>query len=321
MTISAKMILDSVSPNRIRLRTMQLRYPKFIHAELMTHRAFSRNASSSRAIPVNRLIQDVIDDTAMPLKWFSNKTGMQGGEEIVGADREFLVTEWNDARDYAVRKARRMTAANAHKQHVNRVLDPFSHINVLVTSTDWANWDALRDHDAAQPEIRELAKQIKLASEASTPMLLQPGHWHLPYVTPEDWIEATEKNGDDLIEPHQVKTLIKLSVARCARVSYMTQDGKPPQFHQDLQLYDRLIGSEPLHASPAEHQATPDIYEKGTEGPRASWHPDHWANPTWHGNFRGWIQFRKTLRGESVLDLPFVCSPSTVSADLSSEAS
>jgi hypothetical protein len=298
MTIAAEMVLHSISPNRIPIRTMRLRYPKFIHAELMTHRVFSRNASSSRAIPVERLIQDVRDDTAMPLKWFSNKPGMQGGEEIVGADRDDLVAEWIEARDFAIQSAMRMLKIGAHKQHINRVIEPFSHINVVVTSTSWANWNALRDHKDAQPEIRELANQINIAAKASRPTLLQPGQWHLPFVTEQDWLMIGGEEG--VIDREALKVLIKLSVARCARVSYLTQDGETPKLDADLALYEKLVGSEPLHASPAEHQATPDklnLYDG------KYW---DWGQAGLHGNFKGWVQFRKTLKGEYVADKPFM---------------
>jgi hypothetical protein len=303
MTITAKMICDSVSPERIRIKTIQARYPKFIHSELMTHRVFSRNASSSRAIPVERLIQDVIDDTAMPLKWFSNKPGMQGGEEITGPDRNFLIAEWLDGRDYAIKKARRMLAIKAHKQHINRVLEPFSHINVLITATSWANFSALRDHPDAQPEIRALAQAIHAASQQSKPNLLQPGQWHLPYVTDEDWVLLSGEAGE--ITKDHLNLMIKLSVARCARVSYLTQEGAKPAIPDDVKLFERLVGSVPLHASPAEHQATPDTMTKGHEGPYGEWRVERWDHPQMHGNFTGWQQFRKMLPGEYLADKPF----------------
>jgi thymidylate synthase ThyX len=269
----------------------------------MTHRVFSRNASSSRAIPIAKLIQDVIDDPVMPLKWLANKPGMQGGEEITGVKRAALIQEWLDARANAIETARRMTTLGAHKQHVNRVLEPFCHINVLVSSTSWANWDALRDHPNAQPEIEELAKQIKLAAAASTPSPLKSGQWHLPYVTPGDWVavhnERKERDGE------LMKTLIKLSVARCARVSYLTQGGVLPTLTKDLELYERLMGGVPLHASPAEHQATPDTITEGHKGSDGDWNQTRWDHPDWHGNFDGWIQYRRTLANQCVADEPY----------------
>src|ERR1700693_1578480 len=106
MTVSAKIVADSVGQAGQRITTMQLRYPKFIHGEFMTHRVFSRNASSSRAIPVERLIQDVIDDPAMPVFWGKNQKGMQAKEELTGNDLYMAKREWLRARDQAVASAR-----------------------------------------------------------------------------------------------------------------------------------------------------------------------------------------------------------------------
>lgn len=290
-TISATVIADSVNPDGIRLTTLQLRYPRWIHAEFMTHRQFSRNASSSRAIPVERLIQDVLDDPAVPLFWGKNQKGMQaGGEhnekvwafefdsgfaEGMEVDKE---TAWLRAMDWAVRAAQAYAQAAYHKQIANRLLEPFAHINVVVTATEWSNFFALRRHPDAEPHIHLLADRMWSEMQASEPVLLQPGEWHLPYV---DRIEFEFTDG------FMWDLAVKASAARCARVSYLTRDGKAPDLGKDLELYERLVGSHPMHASPTEHQATPD--EKVL---------DLWLNPWWNGNFRGWCQFRKQLPGE-----------------------
>lgn len=294
MTIAAKMVLDSVSPEGIRLCTMQLRYPKFIHSELMTHRVFSRNASSSRAIPVARLIQDVLEDPAVPVHWGANQRGMQADRECdakvhMGGDGLFSCDmpsrdAWLRARDMAVIYARAFDAAGYHKQIVNRLLEPWCHINVVVTSTDWSNFFALRCHPGAQPEMRALAEAMRHAMKQSKPEVLQPDEWHLPYVAEDDW-KFQDTSG--LYFTRDYTEMIKISVARCARVSYLTREGRQPSVDEDLALYDRLVAQVPLHASPAEHQATPDKYEGIM-----------WANPYLHGNLRGWVQYRKTLPGE-----------------------
>jgi len=306
MTITAKIIADSTSPDNIRLTTMQLRYPRFIHAEFMTHRVFSRNASSSRAIPVERLIQDIIDDTAMPIHWGKNQKGMQADEEnhnLIeypdhidrGLNNGRPWTAWGEARDRAVEMARAFDAAGYHKQIVNRLLEPFSHINVVVTSTDWANFFALRDHKDAQPEIQALAGAMRLGMGHSTPRPLNPGEWHLPYITEEDYhvVVGSHRDGGST-------DLRKISAARCARVSYMTHDGKRPRVDADLKLYDQLMGGEIVHASPTEHQATPD--DRGTTGPVIPGRPlirTNWLNPRLHGNLEGWIQHRKLIPNEN----------------------
>lgn len=287
MTITARIVADSISPQGIRLTTMQLRYPRMIHSEFMTHRVFSRNASSSRAIPVERLIQDVLDDPAMPVYWGSNKPGMQAGAELTGDDLENAKTRWLDARDDAVNSARLMADCGTHKQIVNRIIEPWCHINVVVTATDWQNFYALRRHPDAQPEMKALADAMWIAQAEVLPKPLQPGDWHLPYVSPDDAINLGN-NRSEIGNGNRDNLLIRLSVARCARVSYLTHEGKPPNIEDDLKLYDRLVGATPLHASPAEHQATPD-----------HWSVWEWDDPSEHGNFTGWRQYRKMLPHES----------------------
>ncbi len=301
-TISAQVITDSISPDGIRLTTLKLRYPRWIHAEFMTHRVFSRNASSSRAIPVARLIQDVLDDPAVPMFWGANQRGMQAGAEhdamisiptVSGGCRDVCRTEaWLFARDRAVEIARALAEAGYHKQLVNRLLEPFSHIEVVVTATEWSNFFALRDHPAAEPHIQLLARRVKEAMAVSTPRPLLPGEWHLPFVTDRilhgDYIQAD----GSLLKGYTNELGIKLSVARCARTSYLTHEGKTPDVAADLELYDRLVGAVPLHASPCEHQATPDdIISETPDGPT-------WRFPKLHGNLWGWVQHRKTLPGE-----------------------
>jgi len=246
MTITAKIIADTIW-NGNRITTMQLRYPRFIHSEFMTHRAFSRNASSSRAIPVDRLIADVENDPAMPIHWGSNKPGMQAGPEIASCEKQWLL-----ARDAAVIHAARISAYGLHKQIVNRILEPFAHINVLVTATEWDNFFALRDHPDAQPEIQALAKVMRKARDESIPV------------------------EDDMHSPYHDDP--KRSAARCARVSYLTHEGKEPTYDQDMALFERLAHANPMHSSPMEHQA---IAIKG-----------------WCRNFKGWQQFRDILEDE-----------------------
>ncbi len=279
MTISAKMIADSISPNNIRISTLQLRYPKFIHGELMTHRVFSRNASSSRAIPVKRLIEDIKLDTAMPVFWGSNKPGMQAGEQLNEKDRDWVRNEWKALRDDAIESAEQMIEKGLHKQIANRVLEPWCHINVVVTSTEWTNFYGLRRHPDTQPEMKALADTMWVAMQESKPTLREPGNWHLPYVNNEPTYFE-----DGILNALSLEPYIKCSVARCARVSYMTHEMKVPTIENDLKLYDMLMGSHPVHASPAEHQATPSNDEE------------------LYGNFKGWTQFRKTVPNENITE-------------------
>ena len=266
--IKADIIADSLSPSGVRLTTFVLTYPRFIHAEFMTHRVFSRNASSSRAIPFKRQIEMIEEELAEPLEYLSNKRGMQGGEAIEEQDKAKAV--WRDAASAAIEYATRLNELGVHKQHVNRIIEPFSHITVVCTSTDFDNFFGLRKHYMAQPEIHELANKMYEVYSSNKPVKLAPGEWHLPFVKFE------ERTSD-------IHAQIIMSVARCARVSYKNHDGTAPEFGKDMELYNRLLGSQPIHASPAEHQAmaTADSNVRS-------------------GNFRGWIQYRKTIKHENI---------------------
>lgn len=281
--IEAKIVADSISPQGIRLVTFVLTYPRFIHAEFMTHRMFSRNASSSRAIPVKKQIKMVRDNPAMPLAFKANKAGMQAGESF-GPLKQFLCRAvWRGACYAAVFFATLMEKLNIHKQYANRILEPFSHITVVMTATERANFYALRYHRMAQPEICELARLMWEAEQDSEPDEMVDGEWHLPFVSFKE-VNKMMRSGGPLTGDEKHANLIKMSVARCARVSYLNHEGKLPTLEEDLKLYERLLGSNPVHASPAEHQAQCRDGE-----------PDFW-----YGNFRGWRQYRKTLQGENI---------------------
>lgn len=277
MTIAAKVIEDSVSEHGVRITTLQLFYPRFIHSEFMTHRVFSRNASSSRAIPVAKMIETVRTNPAMPIHWGANQPGMQAKAELSGDELNGVQNAWMQAARCAANIAEDMERVGLHKQVANRILEPFQHIQVVVTATEWKNFFELRDHPDAQPEIRDLAIQMKSAMDVSEPKALVEDQWHLPYVLEEEradsyWTKSGNKFG-----------LCKVSAARCARVSYLLHDGAIPDISKDMALYERLVGSTPIHASPIEHQATPGFRESDGS----------WFNKRTHGNFVGWVQFRK----------------------------
>lgn len=304
---TAKAVCDSISPTGNRLLTMQLRYPKFIHGELMTHRVFSRNASSSRAIPTSKYLEEVRSDNlrAQPYFWGLNQKGMQAAEEATDEQLEAMKDCWDKAALAAAEWARCMQVLGAHKQIVNRLLEPFVHINVLVSATEYMNFYGLRLDKGAQPEIRVLAENMWRVYNESQPKTLKPGEWHLPYVDEEDEELFTAITNCHLHYGTYIDELkIKCSVARCARVSYLSfETGRKPTLEEDLKLYERLMGAQPLHASPAEHQATPDEWRNNIEGCGDCEIPG-WCHPDQHGNFSGWRQYRKMLEGEAIAPLP-----------------
>lgn len=251
--------------------TLSLKYPRFIHSEFMTHRVFSRNAASSRAIPVSKMIEQVNQQPEMPIYWGSNIPGMQAGEELTGMELDKAKYLWVKASSNAVEIAREMADLGLHKQVVNRILEPFQTMNTIVTSTEWSNFFDLRISPLAQPEIRELAVKMKEAIDASTAKILTGEEFHLPYVSDED---ISRLGIDNVSNFH----LCMVSAARCARVSYLNHDGSNPGFMKDLTLAIKL--KEARHASPFEHVArfvkTTDSYDSTK-------------------NFKDWVQFRHIL--------------------------
>lgn len=290
----AKVILASVSPQGIPLVTVHLRYWRGIHSELMTHRAFSRNARSSRAVPVAKMLEEIRNDPFIPRHWGKNQKGMQAGEELGPIERSEARAMWLTARNRAMEQGEKLMELGLHKQVANRLLEPFMWIDTLVTSTDWANFFALRDHKDAEPHFRDLAQLTKEAIKSATFQKLDYHQWHLPYITSNDlrmW--AGDGPGDsDIAEAYDIAR--KVSAARCARISYAPFDGIAT-VPAELDRYNKLIENWPVHASPVEHQAVPDSIYKSHRGVQ-------WNNLHQHRNFRGWRQFRAMIKGETTWD-------------------
>lgn len=289
--IKATVIKDSTSYLDIRLTTMVLEYPRYIHADFMTHRVFNRNASSTRAVPYEKFKQRILDNNFYPL-WTINQKGMQGesveNEEILRNCNSL----WTIARDQTLQVTDMLNDLGIHKQHVNRLLEPFQTIQVIVTFTDIENFFNLRDHKDAQPEIQILAKEMRKALRTSIPQYLEPGQWHIPFDPNEEEFSFEYSVDDDL----------KISVARCARISYNNVDGSVSTTAKDLELFNKLIIQRPLHASPAEHQARVPSEEE-LDLFDCKWTKKfNNGNPKWiydvgpyHSNLTGWIQYRKLL--------------------------
>jgi len=292
--ISAKIIADSISQSGVRLTTLQLKYPRFIHSEMMTHRVFSRNASSSRAIPASKMIEAVRSGPAMPIHWGKNQPGMQAKGEV--KDKWQAQKHWMHASDMVARYAEVLSKLNVHKQVVNRLTEPFQHISVLVTATEWDNFFKLRLHPDAQPEIQKLARVMKAAMDESDPTPLQPDEWHLPYIREQDITMGQVGEGKPFCV--NLEDLKLISAARCARVSYLNHDQSEPDIGKDLALAERL--AESGHWSPFEHQGTPINLSTAAYSYPGVTHVFAKGNkykPTdlWSGNFRGWIQNRQIL--------------------------
>ena len=300
--MQVEIILASKSPNQPTIYTIRMRYPRIIHGEIMTHRLFSRNARSSRAVPVKTMLLECASMPFVPWHWGKNQKGMQADEECnepiqmwcqgIHFDNVTREEAWLEARDASVEVAKALMEAGYHKQIPNRLLEPFSWIDTLITSTDWDNFLWLRDHGDAEPHLIDLARLVKVAIEEAEVQDIMPGSWHQPYTTDDDFDEALalfDEFGDDAEE-----WLNKISAARCARISYKPFDGDA-SYERELERYDMLVSSDRVHASPTEHQATPD---KRVEPHNPYEGRSYWEKSDLHGNFDGWIQARKLILNE-----------------------
>lgn len=270
----AKVILDSISPKGDRLTTFEVSYHRFIMAELNTHRAFSRNSASSRAIPFDRVRTDISKDPAVPVYWPRKGPGMYVNHEVDLDSQGKAIKLWHIARIQATNVAAQMDALGVHKSVTNRLLEPFQFVTSIITSTTAGleNFFAQRDSEQAQPEMRDLAIRMRLAYQASKPLQVEYGQWHMPYLDQRDYVQF-----DDDYEH-----LRRISAARCARVSYLNHSGMR-SWADDQKLYERLVTANPPHWSPLEHVARPYQAMRGKAEAE--------------GNYDGWQQLRHLVIG------------------------
>lgn len=297
--IVARVVADSISESGSRITTIECEYPRFIHSEIMTHRLFSRNAMSSRAVPIAKMIEQVRNNPAMPIHWGANQTGMQADLELDDEDKSMAMFYWENAAVEAAIQAESLAASGAHKQIVNRLLEPFQMMKTVITATEWDNFFHLRRHKDAQPETKELADCIYTAMDECEPEQLKAGEWHTPYVdhfdTPESDLPIgymIEANGSIVLL--SLEEALRVSASCCAQVSYRMLDNS---LDKALMIYDRLVESKPVHSSPFEHQATPmseDEYYGLVPDVSGVTHKDQY-DENWSGNLKGWIQYRHTI--------------------------
>lgn len=302
---NAEVILDSITPHgdATRLTSMYVVFPKMILGERNRHRAFSLSDRSSRAVPPEKLIEEVRNDPAMPAKFRRRVKGMGGGEDLLGAELHVARQDWAMAAAQAATYTHILSEGHGlAKEIANRPLDPFIRMHSLMTATrdGWLNFFGLRLDEAADPTIQVLAQRCYEAYRASTPKLLQPSEWHLPFVDDQELGDAGCYSQEDFVVILPI--LKKISAARCAHLSYNDlETGKRMTIERALSIYERLANSRPLHASPMEHQATPDEWIQSLED---NYSQGWWRNPEQHGNLPGWRQARKMLRNEAVASLP-----------------
>lgn len=307
MAFAAKILADSIGPKDIpRLTTFEICFPRPFLAEFNTHRVFSRNSASSRAIPVEKMIARVLNDPYIPASWGKNQKGMQAEKEVTAEEAQEALITWLLARDAAVQRVRELSHIGIHKQLANRLLEPFLWHTCIVSSTEWLNFFHLRNNKMAQPEMQTIAGMMQMLYAENVPEMLDYGEWHLPLISSHDYDLAFEKvDANDSQE--LMNLMVKVSSGRCARVSYLTHDGKR-DLAADTGLHNDLLGNG--HMSPLEHVARP-AENKDEENCMVRYN-DIWYEQVpvdgaqgvepknqWFGNFRGWVQYRKTIPGES----------------------
>lgn len=263
-----KIIADSLSPAGKRLTTVTIKYPRFVHSEVLTHRDRARNSASSRAIPFAKLLNMVVTEPVIPVRWGAEQKGMQTGDEILHPEEATKI--WLAARDDAVGWATKLHSLGVHKSLCNRLIEPWMWITVVMTATEWQNLFRLRCHPDAEINFQKIACMLKCVLDNSKPTPVDTYAWHLPFIQ------------EDERETLEIETLKKVSVARCARVSYLTHEGTR-EIPEDLKLFDKLVqGSGFGHWSPHEHVAKA------------------MPSPNFHsGPFKGWAQYRKHFVNEN----------------------
>lgn len=310
--ITAKVICDSISEQGVRLTTFEIEYPRFIHSEVMTHRSLSKNSSSSRAIPITKMLEQIESNMAIPLYWGKAKSGMQATEEVDIDDVWWYEEKWKFAFDEVSYRIEQLSdnvegkkgfMPPLHKQVPNRLSEPFQMMKVVITGTDFDNFFNLRIHKDAQPEICMLAYKMYQAMQESKPIELKAGEWHLPFVN-VGWNGKGEMcYADEDFNFVELEQAIKLSAASCASVSYRTEG---MTLEKADKIFDMLIKAEVMHSSPLEHCATPvkpKFNELGKVRVNCS-EPQSWEDGITHmnkqgelcsGNLRGFIQYRHLL--------------------------
>ncbi len=261
--ISATIICDSIGQESgVRLTTFQVRVPKFLLQEIARHRVLSLSFNSSRAIPAKVMRTRVWKDPCEPIAWSANRPGMSANKELTGWRLIAAKFVWRSITKIVLVGHWMLDKIGLHKQHVNRKLEGDAWVDGIMSATEWDNLFKLRIHPDAQPEFDKLASQMYQALIDSTPDILEPGDWHLPYISADDY-------------PDTIDNYKRLSASRCARVSYGL---KPFERDADLVRADKLLQASPPHLSPFEHVAecvSSRYYQSG--------------------NFRSWKQFRKEI--------------------------
>lgn len=302
--ITAEVLADSIGPHGIRLTTVELTFPRMALADLTRHRAFSYSIESSRARPIEAVIEQVRTEPYVPI-FLARQKGMSGGAPLPGREQRRTQWKWIEAAHAAADAAESML--HTSKQHANRMLEPFMWTTGIITATDWENFLNLREHPAAMPELQAMARVVRQAGEISNPKNVGWGGWHLPLVT---YMERA-LGSLDRPTPEGAIDGAYVSAGRCARTSFK-QHAAPETMNVSMGRWNGKLAPYG-HWSPGEHPArmvtekewNQMLDRQDEELARAHAHnesPDSEAirQMLYVGNFQGWVQLRKHYEGERV---------------------
>lgn len=319
MAYKVQILLDTLAGDAPRLTTIRGRVPRIILPQIQTHGAVLYNTESSRAKPLGRFSADVIADPFAPEVWKLAGKGMTPSGPADAATASAAWTYQDALLKSALNAHEEMTKLNIAKEQANRYLEPWAWINVVMTGTadGWANFFALRTHEAADDQFQIFARALYVAYARSNPVKIKKGQWHLPFVSAEErgrtytsadavplsmnhginkrtahgWAQSGKDDmrlrmADLTTDRNDVNRAI-ISVARCARVSYGRTHGKTGAFAEDVATFDKLTAERPVHASPLHHQC----------------YPLEWLDPQqrayMHTPLSGWTFLRRLIEGET----------------------
>lgn len=271
--IKSQIVLDSINPAGNRLTTWLLTYPRFIHAELMTHRVASRNSASSRAIPADKVIESVRENPACFEQVGRKNKGMQAQEVCTPEEYQQFHNAWFTLGAQALKFVEQWAPTIA-KQVVNRAVEPWMHMTVLFTMCNHSNFFGRRAHPAADPNFQVLAYGMLDKYLKSGPTCRAWGAWHLPGID--------EKSADGFTTTEK----LKIATALACRASYSAFDDGI-SLDDAIRIHDK--GVKDRHWSPFEHSAL-----------AAPKHP--LSNFDEDGRCSGWMQYRKYFIQEAGRD-------------------
>jgi thymidylate synthase ThyX len=194
--------------------------PLYIHTEILTHRRFSRNASSARAMSTTRYAGL---GYYMPPQFYQSQKGMEASAQPI--KHQWLARMvWSAAIQGTELAARVLERLKVAKEQRNRLIAPAKMVKGIITGTEsaWQSFFHLRNNKNADTAMQVFAREAYHA------------------------IINTRWSYDTIHAPYDIDPLV--NAARAALVSYAKIESI-----DDYKLANRLLKDG--HMSPFEHYA------------------------------------------------------------------